>query len=95
MKKSAEKRKERQAMFEKNVQAMKDKVRYIQALGEIYTHLEDEMNWNCMVYHDPDDSHASAWFTVPDDCDVSDYLKAQRTAYKAVLYHIEELVANA
>jgi hypothetical protein len=81
-------------MFEKNVQAMKNKALYIKALGEIYTHLEDEMNWNCMKYHDPDDYHAKAWFTALDDEDCTDYIKAQYKAYKKVLYQIEALVAD-
>lgn len=81
-------------MFEKNVQKMKDNLLYIQALGDIYTLLENEMKWNCMKYHEADDSHDTYWYTEFDEGEYTDYMKVQRKAYNKVLYCIEELVGN-
>lgn len=81
-------------MFESNIKEMKGKLLYIKALGEIYTHLEDEMNWNCLEYHNADDSHDAPWFTVPDEAEYIDDMKAQYKAYKDVLYHIRVLVGE-
>ena len=75
-------------MFESNIKEMKDKVSYIQALGEIYKLLEDERTWNCMKYHEPDETHDDPWFTLPDD------IKTRYKAYSDVLYHIRVLVGN-
>lgn len=78
-------------MFEKKAQEMMEKAQYIQALGNIYTYLEDKMQWDCMKFHEPDDTHEEQWFTEYDDDEMTDYVRFQYKAYKSVLEAIEKL----
>ena len=78
-------------MFEKKAQEMMEKAQYIQALGSIYDQLENKMKWDCMKYHEPDDTHEEPWFTEYDDDEMLDYLRFQYMAYKGVLDAIEKM----
>ena len=78
-------------MFEKKAQEMMEKAQYIQALGSIYTYLEDKMQWDCMKYNEPDETHSKAWFTEYDDDEMPDDVRYQYKAYKSVLDAIEKL----
>ena len=78
-------------MFEKKVQEMMEKAQYIQALGDIYAYLENKMQWDCMKYHDADDTHEEPWFTEYEWDEMADYMKYQYKAYKSVLDAIEKM----
>lgn len=78
-------------MFEKKAQELIEKAQYIQALGNIYTYLEDKMHWDCMKYHEPDETHPDAWFTEYEEGGMLESMKYQYNAYKSVLDTIEKL----
>ena len=78
-------------MFEKKAQEMMEKAQYIQALGSIYAYLEDKMQWDCMKYNQPDETHPKAWFTKYDDDEMPDDVRYQYKAYNSVLEAIEKL----
>ena len=77
-------------MFEKKAQEMMEKAQYIQGLGSIYAYLENKMQWDCMKYNLPDETHPKAWFTEYDD-EMPDDVRYQYKAYKSVLEAIEKL----
>lgn len=78
-------------MFEKKAQEMMEKAQYIQSLGIIYDYLKNKLQWDCMKYHDPDETHSEPWFTEYTDDEILDYQKYQYKAYKSVLEAIEKL----
>lgn len=82
-------------MFENKANEMMEKAQFIMALGNIYSYLQDKMHWDCMEYHAPDEDHEEPWFTDFTEDYLTESVKHQRKAYKAVLESIEKLAKEA
>ena len=51
-------------------EALQHQLKTLEIYEQLRKKLEDEINWNWMVYHEADEEHNNeAWFTMPDeDC---------------------------
>ena len=74
--------------FDEKYNELQGKARRVNCLGMIYNHVEQQMKWDAMKWHDKDEEHDEAWFTEPEE---DDYNYDNYLAYKEVLTMIEKL----
>jgi len=77
--------------FESKYNELRNKADRVNKLGDIYRKIEQDMRWEAMQWHDKDDEHEEAWFSVPEP---DDYNYQAYLVYQEVLDAIEKLASK-
>ena len=74
---------------------LRRKLARLDVLETIYNKVVQDMQWNCLQYHQADDEHDSTWFTEYDEEEDSynyERMKESLPVYEEVLDCIEKLM---
>ena len=74
--------------LENKAKELEKAARRVTYLANIYSQVEERMQWNTMIYHSSDEEHEESWFTAPEP---DDYQYDEYNVWLEVLKAIEKL----